>query len=65
MTIGISAFAGDGGRSGIGQYLSHVISRLPEEAPDERFVVFTTREAVGDLDDEVPGGVEVHRPVGL
>ncbi len=49
MTIGISAFAGDGGRSGIGQYLSHVISRLPDEAPDERFVVFTTEEAVGDL----------------
>jgi glycosyltransferase involved in cell wall biosynthesis len=49
MTIGISAFAGDGGRSGIGQYLSHVISRLPDEAPDERFVVFTTREAVSEL----------------
>ena len=49
MTIGISAFAGDGGRSGIGQYLTHVISRLPDEAPEERFVVFTTHDAVGDL----------------
>ncbi len=49
MNIGISAFAGDGGRSGIGQYLAHVISRLPEEAPDARFVVFATRAAVDDL----------------
>lgn len=49
MKVGISAFAGDGGRSGIGQYLAHVISRLPDEAPDVRFVVFTTRAAVDDL----------------
>lgn len=54
MKIGISAFAGDGGRSGIGQYLAQVISRLPDQAPEDRFVVFTTRKAVADLGLEDP-----------
>ena len=45
MRIGISAFAGDGGQSGIGQYLINIISRLPSLSPDDEFVVFTTQSA--------------------
>lgn len=49
MNIGISGFAGDAGKSGIGQYLVQIIRRLPDEAPDDRFIVFTTRRAVAEL----------------
>jgi glycosyltransferase involved in cell wall biosynthesis len=45
MKIGVSAFAGDGGKSGIGQYLINTLSRLPALAPQDQFVVFTTRSA--------------------
>lgn len=49
MRIGISAFAGDGGKSGIGQYLAQIIRRLPDEAPQDQFVVFATARAVAGL----------------
>jgi glycosyltransferase involved in cell wall biosynthesis len=49
MRTGISAFAGDGGKSGIGQYLAQIIRRLPDEAPEDRFVVFATRKAIACL----------------
>jgi len=45
VKIGISGFAGDRGRSGIGQYLINTISRLPALAPDDEFVVFATQSA--------------------
>lgn len=40
MKIGISAFAGDGGKSGISQYMINVFRRLPELAPEDEFVLF-------------------------
>jgi glycosyltransferase involved in cell wall biosynthesis len=43
MRIGISAFAGDGGKSGISQYMANVIGRLVETAPQHRFVAFVGR----------------------
>ena len=55
MKIGISAFAGDGGRSGIGQYLAQIISRLPAHDANSECVVFLTRKAAGELGLAVPG----------
>ena len=40
MKIGISAFAADGGQSGIGQYIMNVIRRLPACGDDAEIVVF-------------------------
>lgn len=55
MKIGISAFAGDGGRSGIGQYLAQIISRLPAHDANSECVVFLTRKAASELGLAVPG----------
>lgn len=49
MRIGISAFAGDAGKSGIGQYLINIINRLPLMSESDSFVVFCPRPAVKDL----------------
>jgi glycosyltransferase involved in cell wall biosynthesis len=40
MRLGISAFAGDGGKSGISQYMTNIFRRLPKLAPDDHFVLF-------------------------
>jgi glycosyltransferase involved in cell wall biosynthesis len=40
MRIGISAFAGDGGKSGISQYMANIVGRLVETAPQHSFVAF-------------------------
>jgi len=45
MKIGISAFAGDGGKSGISQYMENVVGRVVESAPQNDFVAF-----VGEAD---------------
>ncbi len=47
MKIGISAFAGDGGRSGISQYMANIGGRLAALAPWHQFVAFVN-EADGD-----------------
>jgi glycosyltransferase involved in cell wall biosynthesis len=47
MRIGISAFAGDGGKSGISQYMANICGRLVELAPRHEFLAF-----VGDADAE-------------
>ena len=43
MRIGISAFAADGGRSGIGQYILNVVSRLPACNEETHVFVFAPR----------------------
>mgnify|MGYP000731145313 CR=1 FL=1 len=43
MRIGISAFAGDSGKSGISQYMKSIFDRLPKLSTDDEFVVFMTR----------------------
>lgn len=43
MRIGISGYAADGGRSGISQYFSNIVGRLPDLAPEDRFLVFVNR----------------------
>lgn len=55
MKVGISAFAGDAGKSGIGQYLINTISRLPILAPNDEFVVFTSSSGRVALQLDRPG----------
>ncbi len=43
MRIGISAFAGDSGKSGISQYMQNIFKRLPHLSADDEFVVFMAR----------------------
>ena len=43
MKIGISAFATDGGKSGISQYAANVVGRLVAMAPHHDFVAFINR----------------------
>jgi glycosyltransferase involved in cell wall biosynthesis len=43
MRIGISAFAADQGKSGISQYMANILGRLPNLAPEDRFLVFIDR----------------------
>lgn len=43
MKTGISAFAGDGGKSGISQYMKHVFLRMPRLSPEDNYVLFMTR----------------------
>lgn len=59
MRIGISAFAADGGKSGIGQYMINILRRLPELAPEDQFVLFVNQ---GDraLFDFAHPRVEIH-----
>jgi glycosyltransferase involved in cell wall biosynthesis len=45
VRIGISAFAGDGGKSGISQYMANICSRLAATAPQHELVAF-----VGEAD---------------
>jgi len=59
MRIGISAFAADGGKSGIGQYMINILRRLPDLAPDDQFVFFVNR-ADWDLFDFAHPRVEIH-----
>lgn len=40
MRIGISAFAGDAGKSGISQYMMNIFRRLPELSPADEYVLF-------------------------
>jgi glycosyltransferase involved in cell wall biosynthesis len=40
MRIGISAFAGDSGKSGISQYMKNIFNRLPELSGEDEFVLF-------------------------
>ena len=58
MRIGISAFAADGGKSGIGQYMINILRRVPDLAPDDHFVLFVNR-ADRDLFDVAHPRVEI------
>jgi glycosyltransferase involved in cell wall biosynthesis len=43
LKIGISAYAGDSGKSGISQYMANIVGRLPQLAPAHQFVVFVNQ----------------------
>ena len=55
LRVGISAFAADGGKSGIGQYMINILRRLPDLAPDDRFVIFVNRADRSLFDFGQPG----------
>lgn len=40
MKIGVSAFAGDSGKSGISQYMKNIFKRLPELSIEDEYVMF-------------------------
>jgi glycosyltransferase involved in cell wall biosynthesis len=52
MRIGISAFAGDGGKSGISQYMINIFRRLPDMGPDDEFVMFMAASDCEFLDPQ-------------
>jgi glycosyltransferase involved in cell wall biosynthesis len=58
LRIGVSAFAADSGKSGIGRYMVNILQRLPDLTPDDHFVVFTTR-ADQELFARADDGVEI------
>jgi glycosyltransferase involved in cell wall biosynthesis len=58
LRVGIPCFASDGGRSGIGQYLVHVVRRLPQLAPESSFVIYAP-ERDAALWQGLPASVEV------
>lgn len=43
MKIGISAFAGDSGKSGISQYMKNIFKRLPELSERDEYVMFMSK----------------------
>ena len=54
MKMGISAFAGDGGKSGISQYMKHVFKRMPQISGDDRFVLFMSKSDRSFFDFDHP-----------
>jgi glycosyltransferase involved in cell wall biosynthesis len=58
MKLGISAFAADGGKSGISQYMINVLQRLPRLDPDVRCVIFVPA-AERTLFEPVTAGSEI------
>jgi len=43
MKIGVSAFAGDAGKSGISQYMKNIFKRLPELSSTDEYVMFMAK----------------------
>jgi glycosyltransferase involved in cell wall biosynthesis len=58
MKIGISAFAADGGKSGISQYMINVLQRLPRLDKSVRCVIFVPAAERG-LFEPLPAGSEI------
>lgn len=54
MKIGISAFAGDGGKSGISQYMINLFKHLPECEGNDSFVLFMAESDRQFLDLKMP-----------
>ena len=58
MKIGISAFAADGGKSGISQYMINVLQRLPRLDTNVHCVIFVPA-ADRSLFEPAPSGSEI------
>ena len=54
MKMGISAFAGDNGKSGISQYMKHVLKRMPEMSDDDSYVLFMSKSDRSFFDFDHP-----------
>lgn len=62
MKIGISAFASDGGQSGISQYIINVLPRLSQLDPNVELVIFMPQSAVPLLEERTTPGEIVALP---
>lgn len=62
MKIGISAFAGDGGKSGISQYMVNIFKRLPVLSENDSFVLFMAHSDRDYLDLDMPRTTIVSYP---
>jgi glycosyltransferase involved in cell wall biosynthesis len=58
MKIGISAFAADGGKSGISQYMINVLQRLPRPGADVDCVIFVPADE-RSLFEPAPAGSQI------
>jgi glycosyltransferase involved in cell wall biosynthesis len=58
MKIGISAFAADGGKSGISRYMTNVLQRLPRLDPSVCCIIFVPASE-RDLFEPVPAGSRI------
>jgi glycosyltransferase involved in cell wall biosynthesis len=54
MKIGISAFASDAGKSGIGQYMINILRRLPDLSADDEYVLFMSESDLEFFDTKHP-----------
>jgi glycosyltransferase involved in cell wall biosynthesis len=54
MKMGISAFAGDNGKSGISQYMKHVLKRMPQLSDNDSYVLFMSKSDRSFFDFEHP-----------
>ena len=54
MKMGISAFAGDNGKSGISQYMKQVLKRMPQMSDDDSYVLFMSESDRSFFDFEHP-----------
>jgi len=62
MKLGVSAFAMDGGKSGISQYIINVLPRLAQLDSDIELVIFMSRKDANLLGERVPAGSIVTTP---
>lgn len=62
MKLGISAFAFDGGQSGISQYMLNVLPRLTQLDSDLELVIFMSRKEASLLSERLPSDTIVTTP---
>ena len=59
MRIGVSAFAADGGKSGISQYMRAMFTQMIAQAPTDEFVLYMTRSDRRFFADVAAENVEI------
>ncbi|HOE67208.1 MAG TPA: glycosyltransferase family 1 protein [Candidatus Hydrogenedentes bacterium] len=60
MRIGVTTFGGDSGKSGISQYMSHLLQRFPAIAPDIEFEVILYKDETDMFLEGVTGADVCH-----
>ncbi len=60
MRIGVTTFGGDSGKSGISQYMSHLLQRFPAIAPDIEFEVILYKDETDMFLEGVTGAGVCH-----
>lgn len=62
MRVGVSMFAGDGGKSGISQYLREVVTKLLAQYPDLRLTLFMSHSDRAYFDPHHPNAKVISYP---